>query len=163
MPDLFTHCSAGFLLGRHQKLGEPPLTLFVLGCAIPDILSRMPIIACHLFLGIDAYWFFSPLHSPLGFGLFCYWLTFWFAPESRREAFWLLLAGACFHQALDICQNQTLGGYLLLFPFSMTLFHLDWFDASDSLYLFPVLLPLTYWIMRNHHAYVQVTQERLRR
>lgn len=148
MPDLFTHCAAGYWVGHGCRLSESRLALLVFGCTVPDLWSRVPLIVTNALTGVDSFWFWSGLHAPLAVVAGCYWISLWFAEAIRREVFKILLIGSLFHQFLDLWQGQTLGGYMLWLPFSLQLHHWDWFHSANSVLLFPLFFILTFLLYR---------------
>jgi hypothetical protein len=112
MPDLITHLSASYFLNKPYRIFKYS-TLFYCGAVLPDLATRAVSIPFHA-----AAFAVHPLHTPLGIGLLCLLLCFFFAEEGRKEVFISLLAGSCLHLFLDLFQKHMQPGYTLLFPFS---------------------------------------------
>ncbi|MBF0192958.1 MAG: hypothetical protein HQL71_00310 [Magnetococcales bacterium] len=151
MPDLFTHFVSGYIPGESNPKGRND-ALLVTGAVLPDILSRIPQIVFGNFMGLNVTNFFGALHTPAGFGLFCYLLAHFFPADGRKKVFTLLFAGSLLHFILDLMQAQfNQGVYMPFFPFSFKTTQWGIFHYNDSLYLFPVLLAITiftYWRRR---------------
>ncbi len=140
MPDLFAHFASGYLPAS-TKPGLRFDALLAVGAILPDVLTRIPEIVLYRIGGFELFHFFNALHTPVGFGLSCYLLCLFFAESERKTVFFSLLAGCILHQMLDLLQFQlTEGGYLLLFPFSLTTAHWGLFHYNASVELFPILL-----------------------
>jgi hypothetical protein len=157
MPDLFAHFVSGYLPGESRPQGRND-ALLVTGAILPDLLTRVPQIVFNNFMGFNVNQFFSALHTPVGFGLFCYLLALFFPEDGRKKVFTLLLAGSLLHFFLDLMQAQFYKGvYMPFFPFSLETTQWGLFHYNDSIYLFPILLAITaitYWRRRKERNYL---------
>ena len=132
MPDLLTHliiAQGCRMVGRSHLL-----TLwFLVGTVLPDLLTR----PFNLVLP-GLFWFFMPLHTPVGLVLICTLISALVRDTSGRSVFHNLLGGAALHLLLDSAQAHIAGSYYLLFPFSWRSFEFGFFWPEDSLYLLPL-------------------------
>ena len=148
MPDLFAHFASGYLPSRHPLVRRYD-GLLVIGCVLPDILTSIPGLLLDLFLGLPVVCFFEALHTPVGFGLFCYVLAMLFEEKERKWVLINLWAGSLIHFLLDLLQRQFYHGiYKPFFPFSNETVQWSWFHYNDSLFLSPLLLILMVWAYR---------------
>ncbi len=134
MPDIATHVLTGFWI---KSLRKPPfkldLSIFLIGCALPDILSRSGIIL----FSYDYYWFFSVLHTPIAIMLQCLAFSCLFDQSNRQPVFVNLFYGSLFHQILDLFQGGvTSGQYFWFFPFSNWTWGIDLFKVPEWPYVF---------------------------
>lgn len=137
MPDLFTHFTSGVILRKfthREKLGS----VIILGCSLPDLVTRLPSIALFYLFNIEISYFVIPLHTPIGILITCYFVSMFFEFYLRKKVFYYLLFGSFIHLTLDLMQIQFLrSDYFLFFPFSFYtidfgLFH---YDSSVSLFI----------------------------
>ena len=105
MPDLFAHFASAYLPSRYQRLRQYD-ALLVLGAALPDLLSRIPIIIFVRFFDLPVVYFFRALHTPIGVILACYTLSFLFERSIRLKSFLSLVVGSFSHLVLDLMQQQ---------------------------------------------------------
>ncbi len=128
MADLVTHLAAGVLVkaiaGLRRPGGRRDLPAFLLGCVLPDAISRVPTIGMTALLhgGLPIpeplIYGFYVLHMPLGL-LPATWLVASRFEAAQRPTIWAnLLGGAALHLALDLLQRHWSAGYMLLYPLS---------------------------------------------
>lgn len=128
MADLVTHLAAGVLVKALAGAARPGwrsgLPAFLVGCVMPDAISRAPTIGMtallHAGLPIPEplIYGFYVLHMPLGL-VPATWLAASLFEEGERPTVWAnLLGGAALHMALDVLQRHWSAGYMLLYPFS---------------------------------------------
>lgn len=110
MPDWLTHTLAGWITGKTIKMD---IGLVVIGSLIPDI---MKIKLAFIWLGIEHYHFFDPIHTPVGAFLIAGIIALFF--ENAKKAFIALWIGISTHFILDFLLVHVSGGSKLLFPFS---------------------------------------------
>ena len=140
MPDLFAHFASAYLPSRYQRLRQYD-ALLVLGAALPDLLSRIPIIIFVRFFDLPVVYFFRALHTPIGVILACYTLSFLFERSIRFKSFLLLTAASFLHLVFDLMQEQFFDGvYMPFIPFSIKTVQWGWFHYNASLLVFPLLL-----------------------
>lgn len=143
MPDLATHVAAAYLASWFKlNLRRETLSLFLLGNILPDILTR-PIYA----VLPQAYWFFAPLHTPVGIVLACGVISQMFDFSLRKKTFMILLVGAVFHLLLDSLQKRVVDVYGILFPISWKDIYIGVFWPDESLVLLFVLLIIIFLCM----------------
>ena len=143
MPDLLTHLIIAQGC-RTAVRGDALTPWYLVGTVLPDILTRpFSIVLPRLF------WFFMPLHTPVGLFLVCTLISQFVPAPSRRSVFYNLLGGAALHLLLDILQAHIAGSYYLLFPFSWWSFELALFWPEDSLYLLPLWVAGALWLSAN--------------
>jgi len=95
--------------------GRATLAAYYLGAALPDLLTRpfhisMPILGPYL----------EVWHSPACVLLWGVLLGRMFVAPRRAAMLAALMFGAANHLVLDLIQKHIAGGYLFLFPFSLT-------------------------------------------
>jgi hypothetical protein len=135
MPDLLTHIIIA--QGWRKGLGYSLTSWFLVGTVLPDILTRpFNIIFPSLF------WFFMPLHTPVGLFLVCAFISRFFQPEKQNPVLYNLLGGSALHLLLDLFQKHIGSGYHLLFPFSWSSFEIGLIWPETSLYLLPLWLAM---------------------
>ncbi|RME86084.1 MAG: hypothetical protein D6785_03695, partial [Planctomycetota bacterium] len=139
MPDLVTHSATGYLL-KKKVFPSQGTYWFVLGCCLPDFLVHIPAnlvrLAYSLMGKIHPYTFLASLnflHEPLGYGLFCYWISTFF-PEKKKLVFWNLLGGGLFHYLLDFGQRHMEPGYRPLYPLYDKYMELGLYGTETTLY-----------------------------
>lgn len=142
MPDLGTHLISGYWL--YRLFNKPKIIimpLIIIGCIMPDLISRAMAIVIN---PVKYYWFIAMFHTPVSQVFQCLGLSFLFEKEIRFAAFFSFTTGIILHHILDSMQTGiTKKGYFLLFPFS------DWdkgfaFFSSDS---WPYALLLSIFIL----------------
>jgi hypothetical protein len=132
MPDLLTHLVVAQGC-RTAARGGWLTSWFLIGAVLPDLLLRP------ISIGFpELFWFFMPLHTPVGLFLVCMLISGVQQEESRRLVFYNLLGGVGLHLFLDFFQKHIGGGYYLLFPFSWRSLEWGLFWPETSLYLLPV-------------------------
>jgi hypothetical protein len=132
MPDLLTHLIIAQGC-RKVAQGIPLSSWFLVGTILPDVLTRpINIVFPSLF------WFFMPLHTPVGLLLVCALISHILPASHRWSVFYNLLGGAALHLFLDVFQKHIAGGYYLLFPFSWSSYEVGLLWPETSLYLLPV-------------------------
>jgi hypothetical protein len=144
VPDLLTHAGIGLLV----RAGAPrsPLVWFVVGSTLPDLASRLPglgmVLASWLLgfgLPVNVLEATGLGHMPLPYLVLCGLIAL-LLPEDLRWTAWLNLSlGGLLHLALDTAQTHLVGGYRLLYPFSMQRWELGLIETEDSLALLPWL------------------------
>lgn len=149
MPDLITHAAfASFFADKKYRW----IFFLLAGAVLPDITRLF-----FLFFpdNHNAYWFFSALHSPVGFVLFSLLLVFFFAPAIRKQAWFWLLIGLTTHFGLDLLQRHLSDfSYPWFFPFSFRGTSWGLFWPEDPLYIAPFLAlgaVIYYRRRRRHH------------
>src|SRR5215475_1238219 len=91
MPDLLTHLIVAE--GCRKATRDGALTpWFLVGTILPDILTRPFNI-----LFPPLFWFFVPLHTPVGIFFVCIAIIQFFPTAKRRSVFCNLLGGAALH------------------------------------------------------------------
>lgn len=144
MPDLLTHAAIGAMLRARAPWHS--MGWFVLGSVLPDLASRLPVLglvnassAFGLTVSLPLLEGLSVCHTPLPYLLLC-WLVALLVPRAHRAvAWWNLSAAGLLHLALDATQQHLQGGYMLLFPLSITRWELGWVQAETSLKVLPLL------------------------
>jgi hypothetical protein len=132
MPDLLTHLIVGQAFWKGTRIDS--LTFwFLVGTVLPDILTRPFNI-----LFPSLYWFFMPLHTPVGLFFVCLSISQLCPAAGRRSVFYNLLGGAALHVFLDLFQRHIAGSYHLLFPFSWRSFEIGLVWPETSLFLLPI-------------------------
>lgn len=147
MPDPLTHlCSA--LLPK-ALTGGRHVGPFAVGAVIPDFGARLPGIALER-LSVRGWpipdWTMHPwtvLHVPLGAALAAVILALMFPEAERRPVAGWLLAGVAAHFALDVLQFHYEGGYMLLYPVTVTRFECGWIGSEATVPYAPYLAALT--------------------
>lgn len=138
MPDLCTHVCVAWLLTRILRRIEHYTTIFLIGNALPDILSR-PI---YMFKS-DLYWFAIPIHTPAVMFLVSLLISFLFDCKERKQIFLILFSGTMCHQFMDLFQKHVGSSpYFLLFPLSWKGISLGLFWPEASLFFLPILVLL---------------------
>jgi hypothetical protein len=142
MPDLITHTIIPYVVIRlWSRLRRTAVPLFLLGCILPDILSRsfnvflitwVPLITRYT----------DPVHAPCVALLYCLAISYFFAAPIRRTVFLNLLGGSLLHLLFDIGQRNIGHNYLLLYPFSRWFTEKGLFWPETTLYLVPWLVVL---------------------
>ena len=132
MPDLLTHLIVAEGC-RKATLSDALTYWFLVGTILPDMLTRPFNI-----LFPSLYWFFVPLHTPVGLFFVCMAISQFFSTAERRSVFCNLLGGAALHLVLDLFQKHIGEGYYLLFPFSWRSFEIGLLWPEESLYLLPL-------------------------
>ena len=94
MPDVVTHTTIGYLV-RNRKWDKYILLFFIIGTALPDILSRT-----FMIIFPTAKWFFHAFHTPVVLILFILLISLLFEESLRRHVFKYLLYGTGFHWLL---------------------------------------------------------------
>ena len=152
MADLITHACVAFL--AKAPTARTHVAAFVAGTLLPDLVSRVPSSALSRFgrtvSPIDPafiYWW-DVLHLPVGMVALAFTLAQLFPAATRRAISWNLLGGMLLHLALDVLQSHLSSGYLLLWPLSTTGFELRWMGSEDSVFLVPILVPVTWLVWR---------------
>ena len=155
MADLVTHVAAGALLKALTR--GPHLPTFLVGCVLPDAVSRVPTMGLTMLMHEGApipevlIAGFYVLHMPLGIVPFC-WLVASLFPEDVRPYIWgNLVGGSALHLALDVLQSHFGAGYLLLYPFSTWHWEAGLIGPEDSVFAAPVLALLAaalLWLRR---------------
>ncbi len=136
MPDLLTHCIAGYCVAR-PRIAHPLAYLFIVGNVLPDLFTRPFSImwpASHCWV--------MPLHTPIGVFLLCGVLAQFFKTGERVPVFCSMFTGALLHLLLDFSQKHVAGGYFLFFPLSWTTYEGGLWWPEDSLSILPLLLAL---------------------
>ncbi len=159
MPDLLTHSLVTLLVGRATSLAPLPLGWFLSGAIMPDFVARAPTILLGKLVGPVlspgdyglVSFAFSSLHTPIGFALVAAACVLALperlvAPLSRRSAWSYLMAGALLHIAVDTLQMQYSLPPMLLFPFSLWGLDIGFLGSEDSIYGWPVLIPLAAFV-----------------
>ena len=155
MPDGLTHIVSGYILGI-KWMEKERLTLFLLGCLIPDIFLRGGRL---LFIDSADRDFFelflTPLHTPIT-GLFiCLAATQLFHTGIQRKVFVLLYAGCLTHFILDLLQRTIYGygfaidrieGYHWFFPLSWFDFQIGVLWPENTSYSLVILIPTAVWL-----------------
>lgn len=154
MPDGLTHVLLGYVGVRRWIKGRR-LTIFLLGCLMPDILLRGGRL---LFLGniqrdfLELY--LTPLHIPITLVFICLALAQLFHSQIRRTAFKLLFGGCLAHFVADLLQRtingygftlERLDGYHWLYPFSWFDFQVGLYWTEEASYASIFLIPLSLW------------------
>ena len=155
MPDLMTHLAASYLVKR-TLAPERHMLPFLLGAALPDIVSYLPLgvtVTAPPLLARFASWnpdaiplwakhfpeFFYPFHGVIPFALLSCLLAFLFPAAGRGRVFLNILLGGLLHLLMDLLQvSHNQSGYLL-FPLSWRSFSLGWIETESSLYAAPFL------------------------
>jgi hypothetical protein len=132
MPDLLTHLLVAQACRKGVR-GGVLTPWFLVGTVLPDVFTRPFSIAFR-----SLFWFFMPLHTPVGLFVLCALISNLLPAPSRRSVFYNLLSGAALHLLLDACQIHMAGGYYLLFPFSWWSFEFGLFWPETSLYFLPL-------------------------
>ncbi|MEE2750956.1 MAG: metal-dependent hydrolase [Myxococcota bacterium] len=152
MADLLTHVSTAFLAKSVSQ--KPHAVLLATGVVLPDVGSRLPGIVFDqlggqgdlpmvgLLLGSGV------LHTPIGIAVCSLLLALCFVQSQRAVVFWNLLAGGVLHLALDVMQRHLTGGYQLWVPWSYEGVELGWISSESTVWIAPVLLPLSVWAWR---------------
>jgi len=142
VPDLLTHAGLGLLLRCRAQ--RSPLVWFVVGSALPDLASRLPglgmALAAYLLdfgLPSNALEATGLCHMPLPYLLLCALIALLLRVDIRRMAFTNLALAGLLHLALDASQTHLVGGYRLLYPFSMVRWELGLIESEDSLSWLP--------------------------
>ncbi|MDY6855179.1 MAG: hypothetical protein SWO11_10825 [Thermodesulfobacteriota bacterium] len=152
MPDGLTHLFAGYVGSQHWLKGGR-LTLFLIGCLLPDIIAR----GSRLFFIWHAHidfldLYIVALHIPFTCLFICMAIVQLFNSHLQREAFLLLYAGCIVHFVLDFFQRtisgfgftvELLNGYHWLYPFSWYDFQFGLFWPKDAIFALILLLPLS--------------------
>ena len=155
MPDLFAHFASAYLPSRYQRLRQHD-ALLVLGAALPDLLSRIPMIIFVRFLDLPVVYFLRALHTPIGVIIACYILSFLFERSIRFKSFLSLTAGSFLHLVMDLMQQQFFEGiYMPFVPFSIQTVQCGWFHYNTSLLVFPLLLVfvLFFWFREKKDSF----------
>jgi len=139
MPDLLTHTSLAYLVGRGVNI-KRYLIIFLVGNVLPDVFTRIPWRVVPNCLQSKTFWFCQPLHTPVGITLGCLLITYFFKEAERKAIFYFLWLGAFFHLFLDLLQRNVVGSYYWFFPFSWNSFQIGLFWAEESLLSIPFLL-----------------------
>jgi hypothetical protein len=134
MPDLMTHCLAGYVATRRWVL-HPLAYVFLVGTVLPDALGR----TFSIIVDSTHRWA-TPVHTPVGQFVICWTLAQCFRAGQRRRVFACLFAGSALHLLLDATQKHVAGGYLFLFPFSWATWKGGLWWPEDSLLVLPYLL-----------------------
>jgi hypothetical protein len=152
MPDGLTHLLAGYV-GSQRWLKGGRLTLFLIGCLLPDILARGGRLFFMGHLQIDFIeLYIVTLHTPFTCLFLCLAIVQLFNSRFQREAFMLLYSGSMVHFVLDSLQRtitgfgftrELLDGYHWLYPFSWYDFQFGLFWPKDALFALILLLPLS--------------------
>jgi hypothetical protein len=150
--DLITHGCVALLAKAPTERAH--VATFVAGTFLPDLVSRVPSWALarigRTVAPIDPtfiYWW-DVLHLPVGMLALAVTLAQLFPASARRAVFWNLLGGMFLHLGVDVMQSHLSSGYLLGWPFSTTGFELRWMGSEDSVFLVPVLVPVTWAVWR---------------
>lgn len=152
MADLITHGCVALLV--KAGTGRTHAAAFVAGTLAPDLLCRLPALVLrelHARVGPlprELLYAWEPLHQPLGMVLSAFCLSMLFAVSTRRAVFLNLLGGMFLHLLVDMLQRHMGVGYLLLFPFDHTSFEFGWIGSEATVFVAPVLAPLTWLIWR---------------
>lgn len=149
MPDLLTHVGSGYVLVRFTKLEKK---WFVLGCILPDLLLHLPVRGIRFtfdLFSLSPYpcWLlkgFGVLHEPVGYFLFCLWISLLWK-KSLKSFTCPLLLGGVFHYGLDFLQAHPLPAYMPFFPFYISYMEAGLFSTEASLYLLPFWLFFLPW------------------
>jgi hypothetical protein len=139
MPDLLTHLIVAEGC-RKVTRGDAFTPWFLVGTILPDLLTRPFNI-----LFPSLFWFFVPLHTPVGLFFVCIAISQFFPTAERQSAFRNLLGGVALHLVLDLFQKHIGEGSYLLFPFSWRSFEIGLFWPETSLYLLPIWLVVGLW------------------
>jgi len=158
MPDGLTHLITGYIGCQHWLRGGR-LTLFLLGCLLPDILlrgGRLLFVAHPQKDLLELY--LTPLHTPIACLFVCLAIAQFFSSKINKEAFILLYVGCFVHFIMDLLQCtiggcgftvERLDGYHWLYPFSWLDFQFGLFWAEDAPYALLILIPITGWMYYN--------------
>ncbi|GEM_PF-1814188 len=155
MPDGLTHVVAGYVFGW-KWLRRKEISLYLLGCLIPDILLRGGRLLFIWSLEKDFLeLYLVPLHTPI-IGIFvCVAITQFFYSQIRKKVFLLLYSGCFCHYLLDLFQRTidgysysvvSLDGYQWFFPFTRFDFQVGIFWPENSWYGLIILIPTTIFI-----------------
>ncbi|MFX0195395.1 MAG: metal-dependent hydrolase [Candidatus Hodarchaeota archaeon] len=120
MPDLLTHLSVAYLLGRISRLDSSKNAIFLLGAIMSDI-ERFLLLFSSYLGSMRAEQFFirmlsQPFHSILGIGLLAVVIVSFFPEENSMQTFKLLILGGFLHLLLDMLMWPWAGGYTMFFP-----------------------------------------------
>jgi len=149
MADLVTHVSSALLVKAGTR--RPHAVLLATGVLLPDIAARAPGIMVDILLPAGEPPLLAVLlgaglfHTPVGVALTAALLSLLFVERQRLLVFWNLLAGGLLHIAVDLLQRHEVAGYALAAPFSYTGFELGWISTEATLWVAPVLAPLSIW------------------
>jgi hypothetical protein len=150
--DLITHGCVALL--AKAPTARAHVAAFVAGTFLPDLFGRVPSWALsrigRTVTPVDPtliYWW-DVLHLPSGMVALAFTLAQLFPAALRRAVFWNLLGGMFLHLAVDLLQSHLSSGYLLLWPFSTTGFELRWMGSEDSIFIVPLLVPVTWAVWR---------------
>lgn len=134
MPDLLTHCIAGYAAKRRGRF-HPLTYVFILGSVLPDATAR----TISVLTGETHRWA-GPFHTPVGLLVLCWTLAQCFRAEQRRGVLLNLFGGCALHLTLDATQWHLVGGYQLLFPLSWETWELGLWRPETSLTALPYLV-----------------------
>ncbi len=129
MPDWITHLGGGYLLYRPISLKD--MRLVLLGCILPDILSRICVILEDIFnLYVPKYYQLEAFHTPFMLILLAIFISLFAAYFWR--CFALLLSGGILHFILDMCDVKMEGcGQLLFYPVSYKTYQFNLFSYNN--------------------------------
>lgn len=168
MPDLLTHACTGLLLkaatgGRH-------VGATVLGTALPDLTSRVPIMGIDLLIRlgvpipIEVMYPWAVLHMPIANVAACGLVALPFREDQRADVFLWLLVGSALHFLADVFQAHHGEGYFLLFPLTTNTYELGLIGSETTVLYAPALIVLTVvaWAARLGWARARGRQGRMR-
>ncbi|MGC9444791.1 MAG: metal-dependent hydrolase [Candidatus Methanospirareceae archaeon] len=132
MPDWLAHVLFAYILcsfwGTKFKVfdNKGNTALVMAGALIPDLVK---VGLGFELLGVHAWDFFAPLHTPVGSFLSASLIALLFS--EALVVFSLLVLGFITHFALDLLLGHVSGGMLLLFPVSWQEYQLGLIPADD--------------------------------
>ncbi|MDD5065600.1 MAG: hypothetical protein PHF84_01005 [bacterium] len=142
MPDLITHMSINYLLGRSFRR-HFSLTLFLLGAVLTDVIVAAQITLIDFFHFKDIEYLYSigvfP-HTLFGAVTISIILGIYFVPRVR--SIFSLFSGYLLHLLVDLFQFNFGNGNLLFYPFGFRTYTLDCFIYGVDYRLIYVVIPL---------------------
>ena len=130
MPDWLTHVVIALFFAELFRIEKK--SLVVLGALLPDFLSKLHLI--FFYLGISEYLTFSLLHTPMMVFLVILLIAPLFRYSQKKVVLWLGL-GAVTHFVFDVTMRHFEAGMHLFYPFTFTMYSLNWIWPNDSFYL----------------------------
>jgi hypothetical protein len=110
MPDWFTHTLIGWITGKVTKID---IALIVIGSLIPDLVK---INIAFALLRVDHYYFFEPIHTPIGAFLIGGIISLFF--KDYKKVLFALSIGIFTHFIFDFLLVHVAGGTKILYPLS---------------------------------------------